>query len=75
MKVKAVVILDVEDVSNWEDAYASVFALANGPAIHKHVKGKFHSAYLRKVVSVESAETHSPVPGAAVRSDERRCEG
>ena len=52
--VRASVILCVEEVDNWTDAYQAVSDLVGGPAMFNWTdRGKFRSAYLRKVISVE----------------------
>lgn len=66
MKVKAIVILDVEDVTTWEDAYKAVFAFS-GSCMSTWRGGKHYAAYFDKIVRVEGVRdttTTPPVTGA-----------
>lgn len=60
MLVKATVILDVEDVKTWEEAYETVFSFP-GHCMSAFDSGKHRSAYFRRIVRVEGVPKCDPI--------------
>lgn len=59
MKIKATVILDVEDVQTYEEAYHAVFSFPGHCMSAWDKNRKYCSAYFRKILTVEGLDEKS----------------